>query len=77
MPLYDFQCPRCDGVTEVLMRHLDVNPKCVDCGRRMKRLPSAPAGLRVIGYSAKNGYSMPSESQPSNLKGIRTTVKEG
>lgn len=82
MPLYDYRCPKCDSVKADVLERWDAKPQTCFCGRSsrfvtMVRQPSAPAAVSVIGYSAKNGYHMPSESQPANLKGIRTTVKEG
>ena len=46
MPIYDFHCPKCDTVTELMVRYSDT-PACPSCGSmKMDRLVSAiaPAG---------------------------------
>lgn len=45
MPIYDFQCPTCDTVVELLVRHSDM-PTCSTCGGKIDRLVgmTAPPG---------------------------------
>lgn len=82
MPLFDYRCPKCHVESEHLVRSADRDLVYCACARHkvpvlMTRLASAPAAITIVGYSAKNGYTMPSEKQPAKLKGIRTTVTGG
>jgi len=43
MPLFEFRCPDCTRMSELLVRR-DERPACPHCGaRRLERLMSAPA----------------------------------
>ncbi|MDD3764699.1 MAG: zinc ribbon domain-containing protein [Nevskiales bacterium] len=43
MPLYDYRCPRCQEVFELLVS-ASTKPRCPHCGgRKLERLMSAPA----------------------------------
>jgi len=42
MPLYEYQCERCNATFEVLLRGAEQRVKCEKCGsRRVKKLLSA------------------------------------
>jgi len=44
MPLYEYECPSCEHVVEILVRSQNEVPHCPDCGREeLTRLVSAPA----------------------------------
>lgn len=60
MPLYDFKCPECGALREVLVLRFDVPVTCHMHGEgrsvTMERMPSAPA-FTVLGFSEANGYN--------------------
>lgn len=60
MPLFDFRCPECGSVREVILIKHDVPVTCHMHGEgrlvTMERLPSAPA-FKVNGHNAANGYN--------------------
>ena len=41
MPLFDFECPKCDKVLEKLWKEGNPPPHCPDCGCRLKKKFSA------------------------------------
>ncbi|MET0384749.1 MAG: zinc ribbon domain-containing protein [Polyangiales bacterium] len=41
MPLYDYRCPKCQSVSELLVSHT-ASPTCPQCGDKLERLLSAP-----------------------------------
>ncbi|HXH38139.1 MAG TPA: FmdB family zinc ribbon protein [Thermoanaerobaculia bacterium] len=44
MPIYEYQCTKCNDRTEVIERFTDPPyPKCAKCGGEVKKLASAPA----------------------------------
>lgn len=44
MPLYEYQCVKCNQRIELIQRHSDPPPSaCESCGAEMKKLHSAPA----------------------------------
>ena len=43
MPLFDYQCPNCARVFEMLAASASEQPNCPHCLAALKRLPSAPA----------------------------------
>jgi putative FmdB family regulatory protein len=61
MPIFDYKCPRCLNIVEVLMTSKrKIQPVCPFCrvpeGVLMERQLSAP-NFSISGFSAKNGYS--------------------
>lgn len=59
MPLYDYQCPVCGTIVELLVMpgRRQPNPCCKTCSRFMPRIMAAPAKPIIKGFSADNGYS--------------------
>lgn len=62
MPIYEYQCLRCEKKTEVLQRFEDPPlAACPDCGGEVKKLISSPAfqfkgsGWYVTDYARKGG----------------------
>jgi putative FmdB family regulatory protein len=62
MPIYEYECRKCNARSEVLQRLNDKPPtKCAKCGGRLERITSAPAiqfkgsGWYVTDYAGKNG----------------------
>jgi len=50
MPLYEYECPRCDQTVEMLVKSPQDCPACPECGStRMTRLISAPSAPAVRG----------------------------
>ncbi|MBA4395052.1 MAG: FmdB family transcriptional regulator [Desulfobacca sp.] len=46
MPLFDYLCPECGKVSEVLLTHSGDSPDCPGCGsKNVKRLLSVPSSL--------------------------------
>lgn len=60
MPLFDYQCNKCQIVEEILIRN-DETPSCPVCGGEMRKLPSYPAMVKIKG---SGGY-------PSRVKQFR------
>jgi putative FmdB family regulatory protein len=62
MPIYEYECRKCNARSEVLQK-LNDKPvaKCSKCGGRLDRVTSAPAiqfkgsGWYVTDYAGKNG----------------------
>jgi putative FmdB family regulatory protein len=62
MPIYEYQCKRCNAHTEVIQKLSDKPlTKCRKCGGRLEKLLSAPAiqfkgsGWYVTDYAGKKG----------------------
>lgn len=55
MPLYDYKCPTCGAVHELITRMNDEHPPCTQCGRPMKRLLHARFGINM-GAAGAHGY---------------------
>jgi putative FmdB family regulatory protein len=50
MPLYEYQCPRCEVQTELLVRNLEEPAVCPQCGyKKMERLLSVSAAPAIGG----------------------------
>ena len=55
MPLYDFHCPECNRIVELLMTSRDDQAVCPECGStQLEKLMAAHSSL-----SGKSGGSMP------------------
>lgn len=60
MPIYDYRCPTCGNVFELMVKHSDVHPgTCPNCmnGKSLERLPAAPGGFKLKG----DGFYKPSQ----------------
>jgi putative FmdB family regulatory protein len=62
MPIYEYQCKKCNAHTEVMQKLADKPlTKCRKCGGRLEKLLSAPAiqfkgsGWYVTDYAGKKG----------------------
>jgi hypothetical protein len=89
MPLFDYRCPSCGLVREVLVRRVDDVVKCINQEHwqicvadevqtelpTMTRLQSAPARVLVNGFSSLNGYSANRTIHQDHGNGLRTEVK--
>jgi len=59
MPLFEFECRRCDQTVELLIRRPDEVAECPQCGNtHLRRLISAPAAPTT----KAGGGSLPIES---------------
>jgi putative FmdB family regulatory protein len=49
MPIYEYRCESCGKAVERLcsLSEADAAVVCPDCGKKMKRLMSAPGGIRM------------------------------
>lgn len=57
MPLFEYQCQRCQSVQEVLVRG-NVEPAACACGGELAKLVSAPADMkRVDGFFHRDTFS--------------------
>ena len=82
MPLYEYQCLKCNQRIELIQRHSDPAPtECEKCGGEMKKLHSAPAiqfkgsGFYKTDYasgSAAASTPAPSKSDSSTSAGAAT-----
>jgi len=82
MPLFDYECPTCHRVQEVLVwRSTDTAPTCTNDHEPavMEKLVSA-LGFRIKGFASFNGYSRTNETIPMSVHkqpGMRVQVKDG
>lgn len=77
MPLFDFKCPECGTVREVLMNAN--SPALVICNHdtvhfAMTRQPCAP-NFKVKGFNAATGYAGERTIRQNHGNGIRSEVK--
>ncbi len=76
MPIYEYQCRKCNEVTEALQKMSD-DPltECNSCGGELKRLVSAPAvqfkgsGWYVTDYAGKKGDGKSSGDSKGDASG--------
>jgi putative FmdB family regulatory protein len=83
MPIYEYECRRCQSHTEAFQKVNDKPlTKCKKCGGRLDKVISAPAiqfkgsGWYVTDYAAKATKSEKSESEPTSDKKTETKTKE-
>lgn len=58
MPLFEYQCPACGVVREVLVRGAEAEPTVCACGGTLTRLISSPADLkRMDGFYHRDTFS--------------------
>lgn len=58
MPLFEFECPKCNKTVELLIRRPDDVAECPECGStKLTQLISAPAAPNM-----RSGGSLPIES---------------
>ncbi len=80
MPLYEYKCPKCGSIFEVIEKVSEKSfKKCLKCGALAKRILSAPAiqfkgsGWYVTDYAQKSRQKTSSESKgkpsPEKKKG--------
>lgn len=77
MPLFDFKCPECGKVREVLMHLNSTCPVLCDHDTvhfRMEKQPSAPS-FRVLGFNARTGYTGERVFKRDHGNGIKTEVR--
>ena len=69
MPIYEYQCQKCEGVFEILQGFNDKPArKCEECGGRLKRLISVSAfHLKGSGWY-ETDYGKKKVSEPKQLK---------
>jgi putative FmdB family regulatory protein len=85
MPIYEYQCGKCENVTEVFQSHMDDPPpsKCPNCGakKKMRRLMSETAFQLKGGgwykdlYSSKRPSSDGATSEAKSDKGEKGEKK--
>ncbi|KAA5539872.1 zinc ribbon domain-containing protein [Roseiconus nitratireducens] len=62
MPLYEYECPRCERTVELLVRSGDEKVACPECGEvKLERLMSAPAAPNMNGSSRSLPTAGPGE----------------
>jgi len=64
MPLYEYACDKCGFIKEVLLPEWRRSYPCPKCGRKMRKIPSYPAMVKIKG---SGGY-------PSRRKMIKGTA---
>ena len=79
MPIYEFECRKCNAHIEVFQKMSDKPPvKCRKCGGRLERKLSAPAiqfkgsGWYVTDYAKKS-----ESAKPDGKAGASETSKDG
>lgn len=75
MPLFDFKCPSCGAIREVLVRNSTTPVVCNHDTVHfvMEKQPAAPS-FRVTGFNAETGYASPRTFRRNLGNGIRTEV---
>jgi putative FmdB family regulatory protein len=59
MPLYEYRCKDCNQESELLVKSLEAQPGCPECGsKRLEKL------LSVIGSPMIGSTSKPTQSDP-------------
>lgn len=57
MPIYDFQCDKCNQIFEIFTSSMTTSTICPNCKDIMiNRLISAPS-FKINGHNAENGYA--------------------
>jgi len=78
MPLYEYQCSKCDSKIEVIQRMSDPPQEhCPKCGGDMKKVISAPA-IQFKGsgfYKTDYASSKPSESKSETKSDSKSESK--
>ena len=82
MPIYEYQCRKCQAHTEVMQKVTD-KPlvKCRKCGGRLEKLLSAPAiqfkgsGWYVTDYAGKKSEKSQSKEEKSAASETATSDK--
>lgn len=55
MPLYEFDCKTCDKVVERICRYSEIKDQvCPNCGAKVEKRESAPAGFKFNGVKGSN-----------------------
>lgn len=68
MPIYEYECRKCEDVFEILQGFDDKPPKCERCGRKLKKLISLSAfHLKGSGWY-ETDYGKKKISEPEQLK---------
>ena len=83
MPIYEYECQKCNHRSEVFQKVSDKPPtKCQKCGGKLERVISAPAiqfkgsGWYVTDYAGKATSKEKSESESSTDKKTETKRTE-
>ena len=83
MPIYEYECQKCNHRSEVFQKVSDKPPtKCQKCGGKLERVISAPAiqfkgsGWYVTDYAGKATSKEKSESESSTDKKTETKSTE-
>lgn len=82
MPIYEYECRKCNARSEVLQK-LNDKPvaKCSKCGGRLDRVTSAPAiqfkgsGWYVTDYAGKNGKKDKQAEEKNESTSTTSSVK--
>ena len=77
MPLYEYECRKCNAHTEVIQKMTDKRlTKCRKCGGRLEKLLSAPAiQFKGAGWYVTDYASKKSGEAKEEKKGESTEVK--
>ncbi len=83
MPIYEFECQKCNSHIEVFQKITDKSPtKCAKCGGKLEKVISAPAiqfkgsGWYVTDYASKTTKDTKSESESTSDKKADTAEKK-
>jgi len=82
MPLYDFKCPECGRVKEILIRNNKAPiPVCEHVDRTwpmIRQIANSVGDPVILGFNEENGYSTPDERfKPSGIPGIKVQTRKG
>ncbi len=53
MPMYNFNCPKCNNTEEKLVKSSDPTVKCSMCESNMNKMVSAPNIVHNINFNSK------------------------
>ena len=83
MPIYEYQCKRCNAHTEVMQKLTDKPlTKCRKCGGRLEKLLSAPAiqfkgsGWYVTDYAGKKSEGKTESKEEKNASSETKAASE-
>lgn len=59
MPIYEYKCPKCDNICEVIQKFSDDVPKCDKCDITMEKKFNNKGGTFILKGScwAEDGYT--------------------
>ena len=61
MPVYEFVCEKHGKFEEITIKAEWKDIRCPKCGKKVKKVMSAPSMFQIHGFNAGNGYAKAKE----------------